>query len=590
MRSRSTSCLVVCAAAWAAASAAAEPSRAGSSLVALFTEWREAQRPPVVDGVPDYTPAALARQRTKLDALRARLDAIDAKALAPAERIDRELVLAEMNGLDFDLRVLQPWSRNPAFYANAIAEQSDTPAHEGRTIEGAIELWQLRLPLSEADQRALALRLRAIPRLLAQARANLTGDARDLWLAGIRSERQQADVLRAFADTLRPHHAALVPDVDAARAAVDEFRAWLERELPGKHGPSGVGRDNYDWYLKNVYRVPYTWQDELRLMERELQRSTAHLALEEHRNRALPPLEPAANAAAWQRRADESLAYYARFLREQEILSPRDYYEPALRARLGSFVPPEKRDFFTEVDVREPLLLRSHGNHWLDLARMEKEPQAEPDPARPAALQHLGPPRGGRRDRDGGADDERRPLRRAAAQPRARLRDDRAARGPRDLGAAHALERVDDRAGDARRERAHPARLAQARRRARLVRAAALPGAARLRLELPAGQGAIRGAARRASQSTRDKVPAEHVHGRAERGRHDPALARPRGAHKGHRTAPVSRRPRDNIVCWPHAHFWQMTAWIASGSASTGSSTSSAAGPWARCTRRSTRS
>jgi uncharacterized protein (DUF885 family) len=378
MRSRSTSCLVVCAAAWAAASAAAEPSRAGSSLVALFTEWREAQRPPVVDGVPDYTPAALARQRTKLDALRARLDAIDAKALAPAERIDRELVLAEMNGLDFDLRVLQPWSRNPAFYANAIAEQSDTPAHEGRTIEGAIELWQLRLPLSEADQRALALRLRAIPRLLAQARANLTGDARDLWLAGIRSERQQADVLRAFADTLRPHHAALVPDVDAARAAVDEFRAWLERELPGKHGPSGVGRDNYDWYLKNVYRVPYTWQDELRLMERELQRSTAHLALEEHRNRALPPLEPAANAAEWQRRADESLAYYARFLREQEILSPRDYYEPALRARLGSFVPPEKRDFFTEVDVREPLLLRSHGNHWLDLARMEKEPQPSP--------------------------------------------------------------------------------------------------------------------------------------------------------------------------------------------------------------------
>jgi uncharacterized protein (DUF885 family) len=378
MRSRSTSCLVVCAAAWAAASAAAEPSRAGSSLVALFTEWREAQRPPVVDGVPDYTPAALARQRTKLDALRARLDAIDAKALAPAERIDRELVLAEMNGLDFDLRVLQPWSRNPAFYANAIAEQSDTPAHEGRTIEGAIELWQLRLPLSEADQRALALRLRAIPRLLAQARANLTGDARDLWLAGIRSERQQADVLRAFADTLRPHHAALVPDVDAARASVDEFRAWLERELPGKHGPSGVGRDNYDWYLKNVYRVPYTWQDELRLMERELQRSTAHLALEEHRNRALPPLEPAANAAEWQRRADESLAYYARFLREQEILSPRDYYEPALRARLGSFVPPEKRDFFTEVDVREPLLLRSHGNHWLDLARMEKEPQPSP--------------------------------------------------------------------------------------------------------------------------------------------------------------------------------------------------------------------
>jgi len=378
MRSRFTSCLVACAAGWAAAAAAAEPSRAGSALVALFDEWRAAQRPPVRDGVPDYTPEALARQRTKLDALRARLDAIDAKALAPSERIDRELVLAEMNGLDFDLRVLSPWSRNPAFYANAIAEQSDTPAHEGRTIEGALELWQLRLPLPEAEQQALAQRLRAIPRLLVQARANLTGDARDLWLAGIRSERQQAEVLRGFADTLRPHHPALVPDVDAARAAVDEFRAWLERELPGKHGPSGVGRESYDWYLKNVYRVPFSWQDELRLMERELERSTAHLALEEHRNRALPPLEPAGSAEEWQRRADASLAYYVRFLKQHEILSPRDYYEPALRARLGSFVPPERRDFFSEVDAREPLLLRSHGNHWLDLARMEQEPQPSP--------------------------------------------------------------------------------------------------------------------------------------------------------------------------------------------------------------------
>jgi len=218
MPSRLTSCLVACAAACATVSAE-EPSRARAALLSLFAEWREAQRPTVKGGVPDYTPPALERQRHRLDALRARLDAIDPAGLAPPERIDRALVLAEMNGLDFDLRVLRPWSRNPAFYANAIAEQSDTPAHEGRTIEGAIELWQLRLPLQEAELRALQERLRAIPRLLVQARANLTGDARDLWLAGIRSERQQSEVLRAFAETLRPHHPALVADAQQARAA-----------------------------------------------------------------------------------------------------------------------------------------------------------------------------------------------------------------------------------------------------------------------------------------------------------------------------------------------------------------------------------
>ena len=369
---------LLAAASWLAAPAAAEPSAGYAALLSLFAEWREAQRPPVVDGVPDYTGAALERQRQALVALRARLAAIDPAGLSVSERVDRTLVESEMNGLDFDLRVLRPWARDPAFYAAVFAEQSDTPAHEGRPIEGAIELWQLRLPLGAAEQRALRSRLQAIPRLLLQARANLTGDARDLWTLGIRSERGQAQALAALAERLQPHHPELVTEVERARAAVADFVGWLERELPRRNGRSGVGRENYDWYLANVYRQPSTWQQELTLMERELARSLAHLALEEHRNRALPTLEPAATAAEWQRRNDESLAYYMRFLGEQELLSPRDYYEPALRARLGPFVPPERREFFGEVDAREPLLLRCHGNHWFDLARMEKEPHPSP--------------------------------------------------------------------------------------------------------------------------------------------------------------------------------------------------------------------
>ena len=370
--------LAACLAASPAPGRAADAAAADGALGRLFADWREAQRPRVQDGVPDYTPPALERRRAALTALRARLAAIEPTSLSPAARIDRRLVEAEMNGLDFDLRVLRPWSRNPAFYANAIAEQSDTPAPEGRPIEGAIELWQIRLPLPAAELTALRQRLQAIPRLLVQARANLTDDARDLWSAGVRSEREQAETLAAFAERLRPHHPDLVPDVEKARAAVVEFSGWLERELPAKHGRSGVGRENYDWYLKNVYLVPYTWQDELRLMQRELDRSLAHLALEEHRNRALPPLEPAADTDEWRKRADGALSDYVKFLRDQQVLSVRDYYEPALRARLGSFAPAGKREFFSEVDAREPLLLRCHGNHWLDLARMEREPHASP--------------------------------------------------------------------------------------------------------------------------------------------------------------------------------------------------------------------
>jgi hypothetical protein len=352
------------------------PARPGdyAALVALFAEWRQAQKPRVLAGVPDYGPGEIAALGRRLAAMRARLAAIDARPHA-LERIDHRLVEAEMNGLDFDLRVLRPWSRNPAFYAMAIGSESDTPLREGPTIEGAIELWRLALPLPAVEVAALRLRLRAIPTLLTQARANLTEDARDLWLVGIRAHREQAEVLAVFAEALRPTPGSC--PTSRAREAEDVPRVARGR-AQAKRGRSGVGRENYDWYLRNVQLLPYTWQDELVLMERELARALAHLALEEHKNRALPPLEPAATAAEWKRRADAALAFYVGFLHEQQLMTRRDYMEPALRKRLSGFVPPEKRDFFSEVDAREPLLLRCHGSHWFDLARLEREPHPSP--------------------------------------------------------------------------------------------------------------------------------------------------------------------------------------------------------------------
>jgi hypothetical protein len=283
-----------------------------------------------------------------------------------------------MNGLDFDHRVLRPWTRHPGFYVPVVAEQSDTPAKEGPAFAGALELWRHSFPLRAADVGPFQVKLRAIPRILDQARGNLVGDARDLWLVGIRRHKEQSALLADLATRLAPHHPDLVPDVERARQAEDGFRAWLESKLPEKRGSSGVGVENYNWYLKNVHLVPYTWQDEVTLHERELGRARAHQALEEHRNRALPVLEPIATAAEWQRRLPEAVAAYVRFLAERRIVTVKDYMEPALRARVSSFSSPAERDFFSQVDAREPMLLRSHGYHWFDLARMEREPHASP--------------------------------------------------------------------------------------------------------------------------------------------------------------------------------------------------------------------
>jgi uncharacterized protein (DUF885 family) len=65
------------------------------------------------------------------------------------------------------------------------------------------------------------------------------------------------------------------------------------------------------------------------------------------------------------------------FLRDREILTIRDYMEPALRARQGRFSP-GPREFFSEVNHRDPIIMRTHDFHWIDLAELANAPHASP--------------------------------------------------------------------------------------------------------------------------------------------------------------------------------------------------------------------
>jgi uncharacterized protein (DUF885 family) len=65
------------------------------------------------------------------------------------------------------------------------------------------------------------------------------------------------------------------------------------------------------------------------------------------------------------------------YLRDHDILEVRDYMDPALRARIGSFRA-GPREFFSELDYRDPELMRTHAYHWFDKGRMVHEPHASP--------------------------------------------------------------------------------------------------------------------------------------------------------------------------------------------------------------------
>ena len=355
------------------------PERDGyADLVELFEDWRAFEHAAMRDGAPDYTAPTTARKHVELAEYRARLEAIDPSAWPVERQVDHHLVRAEMNGLDFNIRVLKPWARDPAFYVSVWTYQSDTPAHEGPTHHALVELWTYDFPLDAAAEAKLAKELRTIAPLLEQARGNLVGNARELWLAGIGSVRDQVAALDDLAAQTADASEELRAAVREAKEASAAFVAWLEAESPEKTGPSGIGKENYTWYLQNVHLVPLSWEDEVALLERELHRAHASLRLEEQRNRDLPPMTAIASPEEYERRANAAVTKYLGFIAEKEILPVREYMDPALRAKIGSFVPEEERNFFRTCIHYEPMTLWTHFYHWWDLARIAEDPHASP--------------------------------------------------------------------------------------------------------------------------------------------------------------------------------------------------------------------
>ena len=338
-------------------------------LVAFFEAWREFEKPNFIEGVPDYTAPAMSEQRQQIPEFKRRLESFDTSDWTISERADYEVVRTEINGLDFYHRVLRPWSRNPVFYAVIQMYEQDVPGREGVEIDGVLNVWKHEFPLNETSQAVFRSRLNVIPAILAQAMENLTEEAGDLWYFGIRQKRRESGQLENLAMSLEDDHPDLAVLAREAKAAVDDFTEWLETGRESMEAFSGVGEEAYSWYMKEVKLVPYSWEEQLALLQRELERSLAGLAFEEHRNRNLDPLKPAESLRELQRRSKKYVNVFMDFLRNKSIFTVPDYMNLDDEAHPSSFIPEDRRDFFPMTSYLNPLPLLCHQVHWLEKQR-----------------------------------------------------------------------------------------------------------------------------------------------------------------------------------------------------------------------------
>jgi hypothetical protein len=346
-----------------------------SQLETLFSQWRTFEVPPLHELAPDYRQQTFEKRHAKWRQFKSQLLALDKSQWTVAQQVDWFVMLAELNGYEFNEQVLKPWQRDPAFYKQVWTYKSDVPAHEGPSPHYLTELWSYSFPLGASEQTRLINDFSRIKPFHKQAKENLTGNAKELWIAGIRDiQTQRQDLLDITSQIKSTTNATLIKTHQQAIESTGELVLWLQQQSATKTGPSGLGIEHYTWYQQHVHMLPMTWADEERLLRRELDRAWASLKLEEHRNSGLPQLVAVKTAAEYDILANQSAEYFLKFLDEKNVVTVADYFKPALYAKLGSFVPEATRHFFHIGSHLDPTPLYSHFYHWFELAIMENNP------------------------------------------------------------------------------------------------------------------------------------------------------------------------------------------------------------------------
>ena len=305
-----------------------------------------------IDPVADFSAAAMATQKAQMAEFQTRINDMDVAAWERHQQVDYLAVRSRLDQYDFILQHTRPWARDPGFYVDRLLRVTFT-----------------ELPVAGETQAEFLAKIRAVPVLVSEAQKHLddvAADYADLAFYNLHHadgvghgypyrSTPPAGVLGWYDDLLQRAsiQPELLPDIQAARSAVQAFSAWMESRRPGWTAEAGVGEAAFDWYLKYVKLMPWTSSQLVVLGQRELDRLWSDYALQRHRNRSLPELSPAGSEQEYQQRIDATDRRIRAFLEEQDIITVPDHIGE-LDTNAPWIVRPSGRNFWEEIQFRDP--------------------------------------------------------------------------------------------------------------------------------------------------------------------------------------------------------------------------------------------
>jgi len=255
-----------------------------------FFEWRIATQPISGDDIPrverpdlwypNYSPENVKNYKKKYGEFRKKLESINREGFTKSDSIDYLLLRSAIERVNWELNVLKLPHSHPEFYID-------------QTLGSIFDLLVISSPFTKKRAKNFNIRLRAIPDLLTHAKINLNDPIKQFAEITIKSLEGIDNKLSVMINSLIKSFPGIWENnikesVREASNSLLEYSNWLSENLESMKNNTPIGRENYNYFLKNIALVPYSPEELLRMGRQEWQRTVAFEALESKRNNSIP--------------------------------------------------------------------------------------------------------------------------------------------------------------------------------------------------------------------------------------------------------------------------------------------------------------
>jgi len=314
-----------------------------------FWRWRTLQQPRSHDDIPriernkNWKPAwssqDVAGYQNAISDFQKRWKAIDAGTVnslkvSKESWVDYQLIGSAIHRVYWELDYLKVWQQQPRFYIDQTA--------------GVV--FDLLLPIQVNDEivRDVVFALNFTEEILRSGIKNLANNAVKAYavvaidlLKNI--ENQLNTMSKELAEFVDQDLAdALEVSTKKAIGAFVNYREWLISNLDSFKPISAIGKDNYEWFFKNVALVPFTTHELNMIGELEWDRAVVleQISLNKHKKIAIPAIPSSAAEQVKNEANDERQV--RQFYAEQGILSQPQTLKHYLNAPLPAYLAPIK--------------------------------------------------------------------------------------------------------------------------------------------------------------------------------------------------------------------------------------------------------